>query len=201
MYRIGLEKINELQCKAQKENKIITLTYKEGDKLYKIKDYIIYLQKIENVNEKNFATATVKFLSGELVQTGFYLDRDNSIKEGQLISILGYIAETKYGIQLVCKGGASAVLTNARQIQKFNLGKTYRFGIIPELSKFELSETYDISTGFRKLSDDLPDFYYKSEEQNETEISSNCVDTTKNLTQTIDTSQYTGEEVEDYPED
>ncbi len=140
MYKLGIHAYNDLLKKALQEgiNPPILVARSSQFVFHEVQEFVGYLEDIESAGERGMSRLTIRFARNEVVTTMAYIDKD-TIKKGELISIIGFYLNEGGGARLYCKGGLNKIWSKPRDIGYMKFDSVYRMGIVPSLTELRLS--------------------------------------------------------------
>lgn len=202
-YKYGTDRFQTKLIESAKEGKRAILLYEHNSQYYEIKEYIGIVTKIiERGNQNQISKLEILFNDNKKVTTVGYIDE--LVEEGCLVSVQGYFTDFPYsGIQFHCKAGINGIILNVNETEYkngFNDYKTYRMGVIFELSKVEISPIHTDKEDIKPM-DGLTNFYYLIEDiQNEEEKTNDFINNITQRTFKKSRVRYSDPNVEDYPD-
>lgn len=202
-YKFGTERFQTKLIESAKDGKRAILLYENNSQYFEIKEYIGVVTKIiEKGNQNQISKLEILFNDNKKIITVGFID--NLVEEGSLVSVQGYFTDFPYsGIQFHCKAGINGIILNANETEYkngFNDYKTYRIGVIFELSKVEISPIHTDKEDIKPM-DGLTNFYYLVEDiQNEEEKTNNFINNITQRTFKKSRVRYSDPNVEDYPD-
>lgn len=142
MYKKDLCEINEVIRTAIQNGKKCTLLCRDCETVYyAVSEYIVYLEEIIEKDKNNFSRVRVRFANNETYICGCYLEE--TTKPGDIISLIGYMCENiEGGLNLHARGGYSVVVRKPKDIEYMLFDRSYRMGIITNLSYPHVSMKY-----------------------------------------------------------
>lgn len=165
MYKLGIHAHNNILKQALQEGKNPPMLVAKSSQFvfHEIQEFIGFLEEIETPGEREMSRITIRFANNQVTSTMAYIDKD-TIKKGEIISLIGMYINEGGGARLYCKGGLNKIWSKPRDIGYMKFDSVYRMGIIPSLSDLRLSRRfadYDLSsepqqigsTGFYVLYD------------------------------------------------
>lgn len=155
-------KDNLCPCKEQikkyaQENKDAKVVFKDGNKYIGIDEFICYVTHIAYGSDGD--SLEIRLADGITANVG-KLYTNKKIKEGDIISIVGYFFENSYGLQFRACGGGNKIITNARELGAFNVIQTHRMGIVLGLSKLEIPKIYSSEIEPQLVQIEDTNFFY-----------------------------------------
>lgn len=142
MYKKDLCEINEVIRTAIQNGKKCTLLYRDCETVYyAVSEYVVYLEEIIEKDKDNFSRVRVRFANNETYTCSCYLEE--TTKPGDIISLVGYMLKNIEGsLNLYARGGYSVVVRKPKDIEYMLFDRSYRMGIITNLSYPQASTKY-----------------------------------------------------------